>query len=182
MSLWSDTEMKDIPISINLSPSQLIEDRDIIPAIQETLNRYGVSAKNVEFELTENEMIEKSETVLEKLRALRDRGASISIDDFGMGHSSLRYLNDFSANIVKLDASLVQGLSSVESHNKIVGVIIELCETLGVKVIAEGVETEEQLNILKGMGGKYFQGYYFSRALTPDKFEAFAMEHGFRRH
>ncbi|MDR1571455.1 MAG: EAL domain-containing protein [Clostridiales Family XIII bacterium] len=181
LSAWSGSELRDMPISINLSPSQLVEDKDIIPTIRDALDGSGVSAGSVEFELTENEMIEKSDAVLEKLRALRDMGASISIDDFGMGHSSLRYLHDFSANIVKLDASLVQSLSEVESHNKIVAVIIELCDTLGIDVVAEGVETEEQLEILKRLGGKRFQGFYFSRALTPERFEEFARERGLSR-
>jgi EAL domain-containing protein (putative c-di-GMP-specific phosphodiesterase class I) len=178
VSVWDSHALDGLSISINLSPSQLSEDQYIVNLIKSELKRYHISAERVEFELTENDVIEKTEPVFEKLKALREMGSDISIDDFGMGHSSLKYLYEFYANVVKLDASLVQNLPRGADHVKIVSSILDLCDTLGVDVIAEGVETEEQLMILRELGGKCFQGYYFSRALPSEQFIRFAREHG----
>jgi lactose/cellobiose-specific phosphotransferase system IIC component len=178
MKVWYDQGFTDLRLSINLSPSQLKEDADLGDFIADTLTEFDIPPVLAEFELTENATIEQTEQLLNTLKVIKNNGASVSIDDFGMGHSSLQYLFDFFANVVKLDISLTQGVTEGEDRKTVVRAILDLCKKLGVKVIAEGVETKEQLDIISELGADYFQGWYFSKALPLDKFLEYLAERG----
>jgi lactose/cellobiose-specific phosphotransferase system IIC component len=175
---WQDAGYSNIKLSVNLSPEQLNTDPNLAAYIAETTKSLDLNPALTEYELTENATIEETERLRQTLIEIRDSGASISIDDFGMGHSSLSYLFDFFANVVKLDASLVQVVTAGEDRRLIVGAILNLCAKLNVGVIAEGVETKEQLEIISELGADYFQGWYFSKSLTIDNLIEYLKTHG----
>ena len=167
---WSEAGYKDVTLSINLSPVQLNTDRQLYDYIVEQIKRNRLDPADLEFELTENATIEHAEEIFHTLQDIRELGADISIDDFGMGHSSLKYLYDFFANVVKLDASLVQAVPKGKDRQEIVKAILDLCKRLNVRVVAEGVETKEQLEIMNKLGADYYQGWYFSKSLPNRRF------------
>jgi lactose/cellobiose-specific phosphotransferase system IIC component len=178
--VWQDAGYSNVNISVNLSPEQLNTDPDLAAYILKITKSLNIDPVLTVYELTENATIDETERLKLTLTEIRNSGASISIDDFGMGHSSLSYLFDFFANVVKLDASLVQGVAEGEERRLIVGAILDLCAKLNVGVIAEGVETKEQLEIISELGADYFQGWYFSKSLTIDKLIEYLKLHGTR--
>lgn len=166
---WIDEGYKDVSLSVNLSPMQLNTDHDLMEFIEEQIEKNSLDPDKLEFELTENATIEQTDEIFGTLKQIREMGSDISIDDFGMGHSSLKYLYDFFANVVKLDASLVQAVPKGEDRQQIVKAILDLCKRLDVRVVAEGVETKEQLDIMNELGADYYQGWYFSKALPNER-------------
>jgi lactose/cellobiose-specific phosphotransferase system IIC component len=177
MKKWLDAGYK-IRMSINLTPSQLNTDDKLYDTIISYAKETGIDLRAVEFELTENATIGVSDTLINTFKKLREVGASFSIDDFGMGHSSLKYLFDFFANVVKLDASLVQQVTQGPDQKLIIETILDLCRKLDVLVICEGVETKEQVDIMSSLGAEYFQGWNFSKALKIDDMIAYIHDHG----
>jgi EAL domain-containing protein (putative c-di-GMP-specific phosphodiesterase class I) len=177
MKRWWDAGYK-IKMSINLTPEQLNTDEKLYGTIAKIMDEVGMDSKSAEFELTENATIDVSDTLIDTFKKLRAEGASFSIDDFGMGHSSLKYLFDFFANVVKLDVSLVQDVVKGKDRKLIVETILELCHRLDVHVVCEGVETKEQLDIMSSLGAEYFQGWYFSKALKIDDMIEYIKTHG----
>ena len=159
-----------ISLSVNLSPKQLQEDEELIQVISSCAEQLHMDPRYMELELMENATIDLGPTTQSKLKKIRDMGINVSIDDFGMGHSSLMYLCELYANVVKIDAALVQNITKVGHYKQIVGAILSLCKQLNVMVVAEGVETKDQLVILQELGCECFQGFYFSRSITFTKF------------
>ncbi len=159
-----------ISLSVNLSPLQLQQDEDLIQTVESCIAKVGVPPDYMELELTENAAVDPSESTRKKLKKIEELGIRLSIDDFGMGHSSLLYLCDFFVSIVKIDAALVKTIVIDENRQKIVKSILSLCAQMHVKTIAEGVETKEQVQLLQGFGCEFYQGFYFSKSL---KFESF---------
>ncbi|MDR0853030.1 MAG: EAL domain-containing protein [Clostridiales Family XIII bacterium] len=175
---WRGEVGKKISLSINMNPPQLSGDEGFADFIKYEIEETGASAKHLEFEITENATLVETEATFKTLETIRSLGASVAIDDFGLGHSSIKYISDYYANVVKLDASLVYAAIDDEATQRVVKMILDLCRDLKVKVVAEGVETKEQVEIMSGLGTKYFQGYYFSKPLPYEKFVEFAAEHG----
>ena len=175
---WSDSGYDNITLSVNLSPIQLNTDKGLYDYIVKQVNTNKLDTEKLEFELTENGTIEQTEDILNTLQKIRELGSDISIDDFGMGHSSLKYLYDFFANVVKLDASLVQAVPKGKDRQEIVKAILDLCKRLNVRVVAEGVETKEQLDIMNRLGADYYQGWYFSKSLSNDRFLEYLKKKG----
>lgn len=167
-----------VSLSVNLSPLQLQEDEMLVQNVESCIKRIGVDPKYMELELTENATIDPSDATRNKLEKIKALGMNLSIDDFGMGHSSLLYLCDFYANIVKIDASLVRAIVDDGQRQQIVKGILSLCSQMNVKAVAEGVETIEQVQMLHELGCQYYQGFYFSRSLTNDKFVTFVEQYG----
>jgi EAL domain-containing protein (putative c-di-GMP-specific phosphodiesterase class I) len=159
-----------ISFSVNLSPKQLHEDEELIQVVSLCAKQLHMNPRYMELELMENATIDLGPSTQNKLKKIRDLGINISIDDFGMGHSSLLYLCKLYANVVKLDAALVQNVTKDGYYKQIVGAILSLCKQINVMVVAEGVETEDQLVILQELGCECFQGFYFSRSMTITKF------------
>lgn len=178
---WHDQGYEQVSLSMNLSPQQLKEDDSLVEVVESCIRRFEVDPHCIELELTENATIDLSEATLNKLKQIKEMGLSISIDDFGAGHSSLLYLCDLYANVVKLDASLIRTITSDRYRRQIVKSLISLCSQLKVKLIVEGVETQEQMELLHEFGCEYYQGYYFSRSLDSDSFMEYLQQHGWVR-
>jgi len=157
----------NINMAINLSARQFFQE-DILVIIKESIKTAGVQASNLEFEITESMMMSNIEETVDILHEIKTLGVQLSIDDFGTGYSSLSYLKRFPLNKLKIDKSFVQGLPNDSDDVAIVKATIAIAHSLKLTVIAEGVETEEQLSMLKSYQCDEVQGYYFSRPL-PDK-------------
>ena len=160
---------KDINISVNLSTKQFKE-VDLVTSIKEIIECYDIPHKNIELEITESLLMDDVNNSVQVLQELRDLGIRISIDDFGTGYSSLSYLKLIPTNTIKIDKSFVNNIESSSKDVAIVSTIIHLAHSLGCDVVAEGVETEEQFNILKKNGCDFVQGYYFSKPLEKSDF------------
>jgi diguanylate cyclase (GGDEF)-like protein len=157
-------------IAVNLSPVQL-EREDFLEAIDQIFQNTGVDPAQIEFEITESALLRHTDTVNETLEALRHRGINLAIDDFGTGYSSLSYLDKLPVQVLKIDRSFVNALtenSKANSNaNEIVRATIILAHNLGMSVVAEGIETQQQLSLLQSYGCDYGQGYFFARPMTP---------------
>jgi len=173
VACWRQGALGEIVLSINVSAWQLA-DPGFVALVADTLAEYGLAARQLELELTERVLIddgEHAQTVLAQLRAL---GVSISLDDFGTGYSSLSYLTHFHLNTLKIDRAFVMDIEHSERSNNLVHAIIAMGQSLGLQLVAEGVETEGQARILEQMGCHYLQGYHISRPALPDDMLAFA--------
>lgn len=154
-------------VSVNITIQSL--NWDIEEYIEEKLAEYHVSTKYLWLEITEQDMLTNSEQVIHKIRQLKDAGHKLLIDDFGMGHTSLMYLQSEYFDVVKLDGSLVRDLTKKETSQKIVASVIELAKKLNVKVVAEYVENEEIYQLLSAMGCDWYQGYFFGKPMPLEK-------------
>jgi EAL domain-containing protein (putative c-di-GMP-specific phosphodiesterase class I) len=159
-----------VPVGINKSPVQFMHhDRD--SNWLEYLEREDIPANSIMVEITEGLLLNPSQSVNNQLLQYRDAGITVAIDDFGTGYSSLSYLHQFDIDYLKIDQSFVNDLNDNASHRAIAETIIMMAHKLGLKVIAEGIETEEQLQFLSEAGCDYGQGYFFSRPLPQEQFE-----------
>ena len=143
-----------------------------------TLASTGADPNRLELELTESVLVENVDTIIEKMMALRVLGVSFSLDDFGTGYSSLSYLKRMPLDNVKIDRSFVRDLLVDPNDAAIALTVVALADALGFGVIAEGVETVEQLDFLAGCGCYTYQGYFFSRPLPLESFEKFVRQSG----
>jgi diguanylate cyclase (GGDEF)-like protein/PAS domain S-box-containing protein len=150
----------EVVIAVNLSGRQFAQ-LDLVARVDEILGRVGLPAVNLKLEITESAMMADAELTASMLRELRDRGVRISIDDFGTGYSSLGYLHRFPVDTLKIDRSFIARLSA-DNGNELVRAVVALADTLGLMAIAEGVETNEQLQWLEVNGCRYAQGFLFS--------------------
>jgi len=153
-----------ITISINISPSHLMYDQFCI-FLKDNLDKYGINPHNVIIEVTEDVMIENFESVSEVLRNIKKLGVKISLDDFGSGYSSLNYLSILDIDELKIDKSFVDQINKNEKINIMLDMIIKLSQLYQLKVVAEGVETEEQYLKLLDLGCDQIQGYYFCKPM-----------------
>lgn len=158
------------PISVNLSPSQ-IKQPDFITRVKEVIDKYGVPPQLIKLELTEGILVKDARDVIEKMNILREIGINFSLDDFGTGYSSLSYLRTLPLSQLKIDRSFVARLPGNDQDEAIIKTIICLGGNLGLDVVAEGVESEEQLQFLRKLGCRLFQGFYFSPPCPPNSFE-----------
>ncbi len=136
----------------------------------ETIDETGLDPGRLELELTESVLVKQAESAASILQALREKGAQVAIDDFGTGYSSLSYLRKFPVDALKIDQSFVRQISTGGDDTIIVTAIIALARSLGLRVIAEGVETADQLAFLSAHQCNEVQGYYFSRPVPPHQF------------
>lgn len=154
-------------VSVNITIQSL--NWEIEEYIETKLAEHHVSTKYLWLEITEQDMLTNSEQVIHKIRQLKDAGHKLLIDDFGMGHTSLMYLQSEYFDVVKLDGSLVRDLTKKETSQKIVASVIELAKKLNVKVVAEYVENEEIYQLLSAMGCDWYQGYFFGKPMPLEK-------------
>lgn len=160
---WAGDEVKkEWRISVNISPKQF-RDENFVESIKNIVISKNIDPKRLRIELTESVAIENRESAMQKMDALSRFGISISIDDFGTGYSSLGYLKHLHIDELKIDQSFVFGLGKNSSDKTIIKTILAMGEEFGFEVIAEGVETKEQLEELKNLGCNYFQGYLFAK-------------------
>jgi len=159
---------KDLPLmmSVNLSGKQFAQG-NLVEQIVEVLKATGLEPKQLKLEITESVVMDNVEAATEMLKRLRNLGVQLSIDDFGTGYSSLSYLHRLPIDTLKVDRSFVMLMTNNNENAEIVRTIVMLAKSLGMAVIAEGVETKEQMEILRELGCEYGQGYYFSKPLEP---------------
>jgi diguanylate cyclase (GGDEF)-like protein/PAS domain S-box-containing protein len=160
-----------VTVSVNLSGKQF-KQPDLVARIESILNETGLQARSLRLEITESAVMDDAEAAREMLRSLRRLGVQVSIDDFGTGYSSLSYLHKFPANILKIDQSFVARMIGDDEALGIVETIITLASRLKMSVVAEGIETAEQLDVLKEFGCDYGQGYHFAKPLQAAAAEA----------
>jgi len=175
VGLWRGGELDDVTISINVSALQLA-DPAFVALVGQALARNGMAPRQLELELTERVLIDNAggvHAVLEQLRAL---GVAISLDDFGTGYSSLSYLTRFQLNTLKIDRAFVMDIEHSERSHNLVHAIIAMGHSLGLQLVAEGVETAGQAAILEKMGCHYLQGYHIARPIPPEELLRFACE------
>ncbi|MCL1490245.1 MAG: EAL domain-containing protein [Pseudanabaena sp. Salubria-1] len=158
-------EAANLKMSINLASHQ-IREPDLLDKLDVILAETGVDGGSIRLEITEGTLMDQGEQTINKLAQLRARNIQLSIDDFGQGYSSLSYLHRFPINILKIDRAFVNQMTDGGENIEIVRTITMLAHTLNMSVVAEGVETEQQVEILKKLGCEFGQGYLFSRPLA----------------
>lgn len=156
-----------LPISINVSVKQIIE-KDFIEQFSMLVGSAGIEPSQIIIEITESIFVESFEDINEKLNLLRERGFHIALDDFGTGYSSLSYLMRLPIQTLKIDKSFIDGVISNSISRSLIISIIEIAHNLGLKVVAEGVESKDQMVFLTEHGCDYIQGYYFSKPLPEE--------------
>jgi diguanylate cyclase (GGDEF)-like protein len=171
---WSLSE-RNLTMSVNLSSKQLIQS-DLIDKVEEVLSESGIDPWKLKLEITETVVMENAELAAITLSRLRGLGVRLSIDDFGTGYSSLSYLNRFPVDTLKIDRSFIARMSQGDENLEIVRTIVTLAGNLGMQVIAEGVETEDQLHQLRLLKCQYAQGYLFSKPLAATDADMFILE------
>ncbi len=170
--LWRSRGLKGLKISVNLSGRQL-RDRNLVAMVDQILKEteFDPVANALELEVTESTLMDDMGTAAETLSAFRRMGLRLALDDFGTGYSSLNYLKRFQIDTLKIDQSFVRDIACNPEDAAIASVIIRLGHSLNLTVIAEGVETQEQLELLRGAGCDEIQGYYYSKPLPAPIFE-----------
>ena len=177
---WQEGGLELRQIAVNLSAVQFRQ-QNLAERVIGLLQEAGLSSNQLELELTESVTMENPEAAIEAMARFSDAGIQLSIDDFGTGYSSLSYLKRLRVNKLKIDASFVRDLATSSDDRSIVSAIIKLAQGLNIRTIAEGVESEDQLAVLRELGCDEIQGFLYARPLTAVEFEAFARRHGTSR-
>lgn len=164
---WQELGLPEMVVAVNLSPAQFSE-TELVEKIMATLNRKGVRPDLIELEITENTLMETGPEVVERLKQLHDIGIKLAIDDFGTGYSSLSYLKKFPVHKLKIDRAFVTDVTHNKDDASIARSIIHLGQAMNLEIIAEGVETEEQLKFLQNEGCQQVQGFLFAKPMTAD--------------
>jgi EAL domain-containing protein (putative c-di-GMP-specific phosphodiesterase class I) len=172
---WGQERVPVARVAVNLSPVQL-EHQGIADSIRDILRETGAQPHHLALELTESTLMKNAKTHADALQGLRDDGVHIHIDDFGTGYSSLSYLKQLPLDTLKIDRSFISQLETSGVDETIVGTILTLARGLGLHVVAEGVETPAQLQVLGRHGCEFAQGFYFSRPLPADKCRALLLQ------
>ncbi len=157
----------DLPVAVNLSPKQLLQP-GLDSLLLQACRRHGIEPRMLELELTESALVHSMDVVTPLLHRLRGLGFSLALDDFGTGYSSLSYLRHLPFNKVKIDRSFVMDIGADPSASRLLESIVQMCRVLGMRTVAEGVETPSQLAALAAMGVDEFQGYHFARPMAVD--------------
>ena len=167
---WRKTHGSEIPVSVNLSRIDIF-DPSLVDTIEELVAENGLNRASLKLEVTESAYTESADQVIAVVSTLRKKGYQIEMDDFGSGYSSLNMLSTLPIDILKMDQEFVRNIGRDEKDDRLVGLILDIARNLKVPVVAEGVETNEQLNVLKSMGCQFVQGFFFARPLPPEIFE-----------
>ena len=168
---WRDKYDFILPISVNISRADVF-DSTLVDKLIDLVEKNGLDCKNIKLEVTESAYTDDAKQLLEVVRKLREHGFEIEMDDFGSGYSSLNMISDMPIDVLKMDMKFIRNIESSETDMKLVNLVMDLAKSLEFVVVAEGVETEGQLELLKEADCDLVQGYYFSRPLPPEEFEA----------
>jgi len=174
---WRGSYGSDFQISVNKSPVQFHRPEKTCGVWGARLQALGLSGSSIAIEITEGLLLDTNEEVTQQLQALRAAGMAISLDDFGTGYSSLTYLQKFDIDFIKIDQSFVRNLTAASTDLALCKAIILLAHDLGMQVVAEGVETAEQRDLLMAAGCDFGQGYWFARPLSVAAFDTFMHDH-----
>jgi diguanylate cyclase (GGDEF)-like protein len=172
LKVWRDEGIDNQNVSINIAPRQF-RDMDILALFKEVMHENELEASSFTIEVTEGALIENVGEVENVLNTLSGMGMTIALDDFGTGFASLAYLKDFPVDIVKIDRLFIAGAPDNREDTAIVEAIAGLTRGLKLRLLAEGIENERQLQMLKGLGCQLAQGYYWSKALPAEQYEQF---------
>jgi diguanylate cyclase len=170
-SSWPET----LKVALNLSPVQL-RSSDVRAMVMDAIRSSGLPSARLELEITESTLIESPEDALKELQLLQNLGISIALDDFGSGYSSLGTLSSFAFNKIKLDKSFLNWKKPTVQVEAIVGGLLKIGQKLGMKILAEGIETEDQLEFLKAEGCDYMQGYLIGKPMPANKISEWMSE------
>ncbi|MFI2629370.1 putative bifunctional diguanylate cyclase/phosphodiesterase [Streptomyces collinus] len=162
-------------LSVNVSTRQW-RDSNFLDEVCTALDATGLAAGTLQLELTESVLMQRTDQIEAQIQALKDRGVRIAVDDFGTGFSSLRYLRDFPIDVLKIDKSFIDGIPHDPQQVALVEGIVHLADTLGLQVIAEGIEEQSQRELLADIGCRYGQGFLFARPMTVEQGEAVLRE------
>jgi EAL domain-containing protein (putative c-di-GMP-specific phosphodiesterase class I) len=173
--IWQEAGLAPRTVCVNVSARQFRE-RGLVGRVAEALQQSGLEPQYLELELTESVIMQDVARAVATMFELRKLGVRLSIDDFGTGYSSLAALKNFPVGRLKIDKSFIADLHKGESDKAVVSAVISLGQKLNLRVIAEGVETADQVAFLRDNDCDEMQGYYFSRPLPPDEFEKLAKE------
>lgn len=165
---WLDEGYDPIVVAVNLSPKQF-RHQDIAQLVAQVLQSTQLDAKYLELEITETAVMDNVEAAINRLNDIQQMGVSISVDDFGTGYTSISYLKQFPVKVLKIDQSFIKGIPDSQNDIAITSAVIALAHSLSMKVVAEGVETVEQLQYLADHNCDMIQGYYISRPLPEKK-------------
>ena len=165
-----DPVMKELSLAVNVSAKEFLQP-DFAAKIKACVNHHHIDNSKLKLELTESMLIDNIQYIINTMNALGEIGIQFSLDDFGTGYSSLQYLKTLPLSQLKIDQSFVRDLATNSSDETIVLTIITMAQSLGLNVIAEGVETEEQLKLLKAHGCENYQGYFFSKPIPIEEFD-----------
>lgn len=174
---WQNKGFGQLIVAVNVSVRQL-QDPNFVQQVEQILKDTGFNPKLLELELTESILADLN-SIIPVLNRLRNMGIQISVDDFGTGYSSLSYIKHLPVDTLKVDASFVKDIHKNEESKAIVKAIINLANTIGLKVIAEGIENEAHVITLRNDGCMFGQGFYYSRPLKKEEFEEFVQSRGF---
>ncbi len=172
---WQKQTIACVPVSVNLSPRQL-RDRDLGQRVRKVLQQTGLAPQFLILELTETALLENLEADSAVLKSLSSLGIRLALDDFGTGYSSLSYLKQFPTDTLKISERFTQAIVGDKDSNAITRIVIELAHALRMKVVAEGVETEEQRRKLLEHGCDACQGYLFSKPVPADEMTRILLE------
>jgi diguanylate cyclase (GGDEF)-like protein len=173
MAAWRDKYGIEIPVSVNVSRIDVYAP-DFVDNFKALVARYGLRPENYFLEITESAYTEDSEQLLGVVEKVREEGFPVEMDDFGSGYSSLNMISTLPIDALKMDMNFIRNMRTRGSkNNRIIELMIDIAHYLGVPVVAEGVETQEQVELLRHMGCNIVQGYYFSKPVTPEEFETF---------
>ncbi|BHH84192.1 EAL domain-containing protein [Desulforhopalus sp. 52FAK] len=166
---WRDMGIPDVRIAVNLSGYRLAE-QDIVTTLKNNLKDHSLPGGAIEVEVTENVLMHDNDAIAKTLIGIKELGVGVALDDFGTGYSSLSYLTTFQVDVLKIDRSFVMGCTENEKSRVIIKTIVAMGHSLGMKIVAEGVETLEHFKLLQEYGCDECQGFYFSPPVPPQEF------------
>ena len=172
MKAWKQGLGKTVPVSVNVSRVDMM-DPDLADTLRGLIEDNGLDYGDLHLEITESAYTQDAEQIVDTVNTLREMGFVMEMDDFGSGYSSLNMITTLPIDMLKLDMGFIRHAFSGEGDTRMLKVIVDIAETLNVPMIAEGVETKEQMLALKELGCDIVQGYYFSRPVPPEEFEVF---------
>lgn len=175
ISDWKKRLGISVPVSVNLSRAEMY-DPGLIDTMEKITGDNGITTKDMYLEITESAYVSDSDQIVERVKALREHGFFIEMDDFGSGYSSLNMISELPVDALKLDMMFIRSAFDKHNDTRMISIVIDIADYLGVPVIAEGVETEEQYLALKKLGCTIIQGYYFSKPVPAGEFEKFLLE------
>lgn len=176
LNKWQKNDRKKHTMAVNLSPRQF-RNTKLIGFITNILNENDISATSLELEITEGVLMSGQSYIHDALISISELGIKLSMDDFGTGYSSLSYLRQYPFDVLKIDRSFINGITSNKADYDLVKATIAMSHSLDLTVVAEGVETKEQLQLLENLGCDFVQGYFFSRPIPAERLLEFSANH-----
>jgi len=176
---WNESGLGQFRVGINLSAAQF-RDEDLVAFIKTLITVMNLRPEQLELEITERIAVSNFDKSVAVLKQLKEIGVKTSMDDFGTGYSSLSYIQDLPIDTLKIDRAFVKDINDAGEHGEIAKAVINMCSSMGIHTIAEGVESESQYQYLKFNGVDEIQGWYFAKAMTAQEFEVFVHDHNAR--